>query len=234
MYNAGRPDFVIESMGPNGLRLGCVEGKHNHNLFPTVDADPVTGYNCAAGLELGYRFAYPIGQLLGYMRDNGYRLGVLTTACRTYFLLADVRADDGRLTVRITNAYAVDEPGYLRVFAFALLEVQRLIQSRGRLDWPAEEPELPQRELDSRPGACQCAGKQVRARCPRCRTCSCCITICCRAASRKWPSDPKPLTRTRTTIAATARYAQRGRQSAGRDELHFSACALTGRGTGCP
>jgi hypothetical protein len=62
------------------------------------------------------RVCHPIGQLLGYMVENGRRYGVLTSATRAYFLWIE---GDGELAeVRISTPWFVDERDFLREWAF--------------------------------------------------------------------------------------------------------------------
>jgi hypothetical protein len=84
----GKPDAItlkknVEIAAPAEIGL-VVEFKSTHNLLlPTTDAAVVKAYNEVIIQQSGRspawsRVCHPIGQLLGYMVENGRRYGVLS------------------------------------------------------------------------------------------------------------------------------------------------------------
>jgi hypothetical protein len=96
-----------------------VEFKSTHNLpMPMTDAAVVEAYNAAytavmiqqSGRTPAWsRVCHPIGQLLGYMVENGRRYGVLSSATRAYFLW--IEGDGESAKVRISTPWFVGERG---------------------------------------------------------------------------------------------------------------------------
>jgi hypothetical protein len=126
----GKPDAItlkkdVEIAAPADIRL-VIEFKSTHNLpIPMTDADVVVAYNAAYEKDINQqsgrspawsRVCHPIGQLLGYMVENGRRYGVLSSATRAYFLWIE---GDGQVAqVRISTPWFVGEPNFLRAWAF--------------------------------------------------------------------------------------------------------------------
>ena len=62
------------------------------------------------------RVCHPIGQLLGYMVENGRRCGVLSSATRAYFVF--IKGNGENAHVQISTPWFVGEPNFLRAWAF--------------------------------------------------------------------------------------------------------------------
>jgi hypothetical protein len=114
---------AIASSADIGL---VVEFKSTHNLpLPMTDAAVVAAYNAAyeevythlAGRTPAWsRVCHPIGQLLGYMVENGRRYGVLSSATRAYFLF--IEGEGQAAVVRISRPWFVGEPNFLQAWVF--------------------------------------------------------------------------------------------------------------------
>ncbi|KAG7368279.1 hypothetical protein IV203_031022 [Nitzschia inconspicua] len=129
----GKPDALtlktnIDTGLPSPDDIGLVaEFKSTHNLSMPVSADAVAAaYNQAyhtlitergGQSSMWARVCHPIGQVLGYMADNGRRCGVLSSATRSYFLAIQSNGHDAR--VYISNAFLVGQPNFLRAWAYA-------------------------------------------------------------------------------------------------------------------
>jgi hypothetical protein len=126
----GKPDAItlnkdVEIAAPADIGL-VVEFKSTHDLpLPMTDADVVEAYNTAykeviiqqSGRSPAWsRVCHPIGQLLGYMVENGQRYGVLSSATRAYFLW--IEGDGESAVVRISTPWFVGERDFLRAWAF--------------------------------------------------------------------------------------------------------------------
>jgi len=129
----GKPDALtlrtsMEVDLPSSDDIGLIaEFKSTHNLPMPLSADAVAlAYNeayHAVITERGGRSAtwarvcHPIGQLLGYMAENGRRYGVLSSATRAYFLTIQGNGADAR--VYISSAFLVGQQNFLRAWACA-------------------------------------------------------------------------------------------------------------------
>jgi len=127
----GKPDAIITLKedvaiaGPANIGL-VVEFRSTHNLpMPMTDTAVVEAYNAAyeeviiqqGGRTPAWsRVCHPIGQLLGYMVENGRRYGVLSSATRAYFLW--IKGEGQAAEVRISTPWFVGEPNFLRAWAF--------------------------------------------------------------------------------------------------------------------
>jgi len=126
----GKPDAVtltrqVDMALPSDIGI-IVQFKSTHNLpMPMMAAGVVEVYNAAYeavmnqrnGRTAGWsRVCHPIGQLLGYMIENGRRYGVLSSATRAYFVC--IQGDGQAARVRISNAWFVGEPDFLRAWAY--------------------------------------------------------------------------------------------------------------------
>jgi hypothetical protein len=113
-----------ELPGPEDIGL-VIEFKSTHNLpLHMAGSDVVEAYNEAyqhvmverVGRTPAWsRVCHLIGQLLGYMVENGRRYGVLSSATRAYFLY--IEGDGLAATVRISNPWFVGAPNFLREWA---------------------------------------------------------------------------------------------------------------------
>jgi hypothetical protein len=126
----GKPDAItlkkdVEIATPADIGL-VVEFKSTHNLpMPMTDAAVVEAYNAACKevvIQQSGRspacscVCHTIGQLLGYMVENGRRYGVLSSATRAYFLWIE---GDGQVAeVRISTPWFLGEPDFLRAWFF--------------------------------------------------------------------------------------------------------------------
>jgi hypothetical protein len=126
----GKPDAIslkndVEIAAPADIGL-IVEFKSTHNLpMPMTDGAVCEAYNAAYEAVINQqtgrtpawsRVCHPIGQLLGYMVENGRRYGVLSSATRAYFLWIE---GDGQVAdVHISNPWFVGEPNFLRAWAY--------------------------------------------------------------------------------------------------------------------
>jgi len=126
----GKPDAItlkedVAIAAPADIGL-VVEFKSTHNLpLPMTDAAVVEAYNGAyedvinqqGGRSSTWsRVCHPIGQLLGYMAENGRRYGVLSSVTRAYFLW--IEGDGQEAEVRISTPWFVGEHNFLRAWAF--------------------------------------------------------------------------------------------------------------------
>eukprot|EP00978_Attheya_sp_CCMP212_P040444 scaffold220909_cov60-Attheya_sp.AAC.2 len=128
----GRPDAImlqteVDNDLPEPADIGLIaEFKSTHNLPLPIAADGVaTAYNDAYNevikerggrSPLWARVCHPLGQLLGYMVENGRRYGALSSATRAYFITIDGSGLDAR--VYISDAFLVGQPNFLRAWAF--------------------------------------------------------------------------------------------------------------------
>ena len=129
----GKPDAFtlrtseeVDLATPSDIGL-IVEFKSTHNLpLPMSAATIATSYNKAFRtviIEQGgrsstlSRVCHPIGQILGYMAENGRRYGVLSCATRSYFLKIEGQGADAR--VFISDPFFVGQNNFLRAWAFA-------------------------------------------------------------------------------------------------------------------
>ena len=127
----GKPDAItlkeddVDIAAPADIGL-VVEFKSTHKLpVPMTDVSVVETYNTAyhdviilrSGRTPAWsRVCHPIGQLLGYMVENGRRYGVLSSATRAYFLF--IEGDGEKAQVRISSPWFIGEPNFLRAWAF--------------------------------------------------------------------------------------------------------------------
>lgn len=126
----GKPDALtlkadVEIPGPSDIGL-IAEFKSTHNLhLPMTSMAVVAAYNRAyqdvvinrIGRTTEWsRICHPIGQLLGYMVENGRRYGVLSSATRSYFVF--IEGDGPNAIIRISNPIFVGEPNFLRAWAY--------------------------------------------------------------------------------------------------------------------
>lgn len=127
----GRPDAIVlqtelDSDLPGPADIGLVaEFKSTHNLpLPMTAGGVATAYNNSYShvmkerggrSALGARVCHPIGQVLGYMVENGRRYGVLSSATRAYFITIEGSGSDAR--VYISDAFFVGQPNFLRAWA---------------------------------------------------------------------------------------------------------------------
>jgi hypothetical protein len=126
----GRPGAItlkkdVKIVTPADIGL-VVEFQSTHNLpKPMTDADVVEAYNAAYQeviIQQSWRTSawscvcHPIGQLLGYMVENGRRYRVLSSARRSYFLW--IEGEGREAEVHISTPWFVGEPNFLRAWAF--------------------------------------------------------------------------------------------------------------------
>ena len=146
----GKPDAItlpnreVAMALPSDIGL-IVEFKSTHNLPMPMTADRVAEvYNTAyeevinqrMGRTAGWsRVCHPIGQLLGYMVENGRRYGVLSSATRAYFV--SIKGDGVQAKVCISAPWFVGEPNFLRAWAFmhSLAIQQQQPLSASTLTW---------------------------------------------------------------------------------------------------
>ncbi|KAG7353400.1 hypothetical protein IV203_002755 [Nitzschia inconspicua] len=127
----GRPDAMVlkttlEDGLPKSEDIGLIaEFKSTHNLPLPMTAEGVANsYNRAYNevmIERGgrsplwARVCHPIGQLLGYMVENGRRYGALASATRAYFVTIQGSGSDAR--VGISDPFFVGQHNFLRAWA---------------------------------------------------------------------------------------------------------------------
>eukprot|EP00543_Licmophora_paradoxa_P006967 CAMPEP_0202451576 /NCGR_PEP_ID=MMETSP1360-20130828/9981_1 /ASSEMBLY_ACC=CAM_ASM_000848 /TAXON_ID=515479 /ORGANISM="Licmophora paradoxa, Strain CCMP2313" /LENGTH=508 /DNA_ID=CAMNT_0049070177 /DNA_START=96 /DNA_END=1622 /DNA_ORIENTATION=+ len=123
----GLPDFLLtEGEGDELKATMAVEDKATHSLpLPMSSVQVATAHNIGrAETEHAMRDNYrervcnPIGQLLRYMIENGLRVGALSSATRTYFVLIQDEGDNVAGNVCISDAWFVGEENYLRAWAY--------------------------------------------------------------------------------------------------------------------
>jgi hypothetical protein len=126
----GKPDAITLKNDvdlPSPADIGLVaEFKSTHNLpLPMTDVAVVAAYNSAykeviidrgGRTSTWSRVCHPVGQLIGYMVENGRRYGVLSSATRAYFLFLEGDGADAK--VHISNPWFVGEPNFLRAWAY--------------------------------------------------------------------------------------------------------------------
>lgn len=156
----GKPDAMTlnrdtETALPADIGL-IAEFKSTHNLpLPMTAAGVVESYNSAYDQVINQRIGrtkawsrvcHPIGQLLGYMVENGRRYGVLSSATRAYFLWIEGDGEDAK--VHISTPWFVGEPNFLR--AWVLMHNLASLQSEpllaNRLTWrriTSDQPKPP-------------------------------------------------------------------------------------------
>jgi len=149
----GNPDFWIEDHRGK-KRIAIVgEAKSTHNLpLPMGAQDIVNQYNDAvasssldptrAQILAWSHVGLPLSQLIGYMILNRCRYGMLTSATRTYFLYID-NVDDADI-VRISDAWFIGQPGYLRAIAgmydLAVNDKKPRLSKQKRRGWTVSVP----------------------------------------------------------------------------------------------
>ena len=127
----GRPDaMVLKTTPEDGLPksedIGLIaEFKSTHNLPLPMTADDVANFYNRAYKEvtmerkgrssLWARVCHPIGQLLGYMVENGRRYGALASATRAYFVTIQGSGSNAR--VGISDPFFVGQHNFLRAWA---------------------------------------------------------------------------------------------------------------------
>ena len=129
----GKPDALTLRRGVNSDELaspgniGVIsEFKSTHNLPLPMTANGVACAYCKAyqtaiaerGLRCSEwaRLCHPVGQLLGYMVENGCRYGALSSATRTYFVTIQGHGADA--LVYISDAFFVGQTDFLRAWAY--------------------------------------------------------------------------------------------------------------------
>jgi len=156
----GRPDAIVlqqlecKSDLPEPADIGLIaEFKSTHNLpLPMAGGEVATAYNNAYNdvikerggrSPLWARVCHPIGQLLGYMVENGRRYGALSSATRAYFIRIDGSGSDAR--VYISDAFCVGQPNFLRAWAFvqslACQQTEQLVSNQ--LKWQRTSRDQP-------------------------------------------------------------------------------------------
>jgi hypothetical protein len=103
-----------------------VEIKATHNLaLPMTGIDVSNAYNDAYNNVYTLRggrttswsnVCHPIGQLLGYMVENGRRYGALSSGTRTYFLYISGNGQGAQ--VHISDAWFIGQANFLRAWAY--------------------------------------------------------------------------------------------------------------------
>eukprot|EP00339_Tiarina_fusa_P001680 CAMPEP_0117004560 /NCGR_PEP_ID=MMETSP0472-20121206/5484_1 /TAXON_ID=693140 ORGANISM="Tiarina fusus, Strain LIS" /NCGR_SAMPLE_ID=MMETSP0472 /ASSEMBLY_ACC=CAM_ASM_000603 /LENGTH=547 /DNA_ID=CAMNT_0004705539 /DNA_START=69 /DNA_END=1712 /DNA_ORIENTATION=- len=123
----GLPDLLLtEGEGDELKATMAVENKATHSLpLPMSSVQVATAHNIgraetehAMGDSYRERVCNPIGQLLRYMIQNGLRVGALSSATRTYFVLIQDEGDNVAGNVCISDAWFVGEENYLRAWAY--------------------------------------------------------------------------------------------------------------------
>ena len=131
----GKPDALTLRQGVKSDELaspgniGVIsEFKSTHNLPLPMTANGVASAYCKAyqtviAGERGprcppewARVCHPLGQLLGYLAENGCRYGALSSATRTYFVTIQGYGADA--LVYISNAFFVGQANFLRAWAY--------------------------------------------------------------------------------------------------------------------
>jgi hypothetical protein len=121
----GRPDFSL--IADSERKISVIgESKSTHNLvLPNTSNSLVEKYaeayetvisNVGVRTNEWAHIAHPLGQLLGYMADNGRRYGALTSSTRTYFVFISGKHNTTR--VHISEPYFVGEVGYMRAWGY--------------------------------------------------------------------------------------------------------------------